>query len=283
MGSEKNENSRAGRHSLSPLETQEWGVDMADDGGPACQHLQAHSRIDALHDPCEKDRDDPLEQVEKEPDRSRPRTERARQVGRADVAASLSAYVNAAQEALPQAVIVVDRFHVARIYRAGADAVRKREFKRLKQTLAKPEYALLKGVMWPFRKRPADLQPAEKTQLNRLFIYSPQLEQAYTLREQLTDIFDDDHTKETATTAIQAWCQRVRTRQIREFDACLTTLDNWLDEITNYFLERQTSGFVEGFNNRIKVLKRRCYGIFDVKRLFQRLTLDVNGYERFAT
>ena len=58
---------------------------------------------------------------------------------------------------------------------------------------------------------------------------------------------------------------------------------NWLDEITNYFLERHTSGFVEGFNNRIKVLKRRCYGIFDAKRLFQRLTLDVNGDERFIT
>jgi transposase len=59
-------------------------------------------------------------------------------------------------------------------------------------------------------------------------------------------------------------------------------LDNWLDEITNYFLERHTSGFVEGFNNRIKVLKRRCYGIFDVKHIFQRLTLDLHGYERFA-
>jgi transposase len=192
-------------------------------------------------------------------------------------------YVNAAQEALPQAEIVVDRFHVACAYRNGAEAVRKRELKRLKQTLPKAEYALLKGVMWVFRKRPADLQPAEKTQLNRLFIYSPQLEQAYTLREQLTDIFDHNHTKATATTAIQAWCQRVRNRAISEFDRCLTTLDNWLDEITNYFLERQSSGFVEGFNNRIKVLKRRCYGIFDVKRLFQRLTLDVNGYERFAT
>ncbi len=44
-----------------------------------------------------------------------------------------------------------------------------------------------------------------------------------------------------------------------------------------------SSGLVEGFNNRIKVLKRRCYGIFDIKRLFQRLTLDVNGDERFAT
>jgi transposase len=192
-------------------------------------------------------------------------------------------YVNAAQEALPDAKVVVDRFHVACAYRNGADAVRKRELKRLKQTLPKAEYALLKGVIWPFRKRPADLLRAEKTQLNRLFIYSPQLEQVYCLREQLTDIFDQDHTKDTATKAIQAWYQRVRNRQISEFDGFLTTLDNWLDEITNYFLERQSSGFVEGFNNRIKVLKRRCYGIFDVKRLFQRLTLDVNGYERFAT
>jgi transposase len=58
-------------------------------------------------------------------------------------------------------------------------------------------------------------------------------------------------------------------------------LDHWLDEITNYFIDRQTSGFVEGFNNRIKVLKRRCFGIFDVNRLFQRLTLDLHGYTRF--
>ncbi|MBI1762027.1 MAG: transposase [Acidobacteria bacterium] len=38
----------------------------------------------------------------------------------------------------------------------------------------------------------------------------------------------------------------------------MTTLDNWLDEITNYFLDRQTSGFQEGFNNKLKVPKRRC-------------------------
>ena len=76
-----------------------------------------------------------------------------------------------------------------------------------------------------------------------------------------------------------AWCDRVRRREIKEFDSFLTTVDDWLDEIMNYFLERQTSGFVEGFNNRIEVLKRCCYGIFNVKRIFQRLTLDVNGYE----
>jgi transposase len=35
-------------------------------------------------------------------------------------------------------------------------------------------------------------------------------------------------------------------------------LENWLDEITNYFVSRQPRGFVEGFNNKAKILKRRC-------------------------
>ncbi len=114
-----------------------------------------------------------------------------------------------------------------------------------------------------------------------MFGLSPKLERAYWLREELSDIFDKDYTKAEAQRELQDWCKRVESSDIREFDSFLTTLRNWFDEITNYFVERQTSGFVEGFNNRVKVLKRRCYGIFDVKRIFQRLTLDTQGYERF--
>ena len=35
-------------------------------------------------------------------------------------------------------------------------------------------------------------------------------------------------------------------------------------------------------NNKIKLLKRRCYGIEKVTTLFQRLVLDLKGYQRFA-
>ncbi|MEO1523760.1 MAG: transposase, partial [Cyanobacteria bacterium J06633_2] len=118
--------------------------------------------------------------------------------------------------------------------------------------------------------------------LDRLFTYSPKLEQAYTLREELTEIFETDYTKAGAKCAIRAWCKRVRKSGIDEFESFLGTVDTWLDKITNYFLEGWSSGFVEGFNNRVKVLKRRCYGIFDVEQIFQRLTLDINGYERFG-
>ena len=191
-------------------------------------------------------------------------------------------FVNAAQEALPKAKIVVDRFHVAKAYRDCADTVRKREIKRLKKELSETEYQQIKGSMWSFRKSPDDLKEEEKQRLERLLSHSPTLQQAYQLRNELTDIFDGDYTKAGAKCAIRAWCKRVRKSGLEAFNSFLKTVETWLDKITNYFLERLSSGFVEGFNNRAKVLKRRCYGIFDVGRLFQRLTLDINGYEQYS-
>lgn len=191
-------------------------------------------------------------------------------------------FVGAVQAQLPWAKMVVDRFHVAKAYRGCADTVRKQEVKRLKQALSKAEYEQIKGAMWPFRKSPDHLKDEEHVLLDRLFSYSPKLKQAYQLREELTQIFEGDYTKSGAKCAIRAWCKRVRKSGIEAFEGFLGTVETWLDKITNYFLEGLTSGFVEGFNNRVKVLKRRCYGIFDVDQIFQRLILDIKGYERFA-
>lgn len=55
-----------------------------------------------------------------------------------------------------------------------------------------------------------------------------------------------------------------------------------MDMITNYFIRRQTSGFVEGLNRKIRVIMGRCYGLFNRVHIFQRLTLDLGGYELFA-
>lgn len=192
-------------------------------------------------------------------------------------------FVGAAQTQLPWAKIVVDRFHVAKIYCDSADKVRKQEVKRLKRELSKAEYEQIKGAMWPFRKSTENLKDKEQALLEQLFAYSPNLKQAYQFREDLTQIFESDYTKTSAQCAIQVWCERVRKSGIESFEGFLGTVETWLDEITNYFPERLTSGFVEGFNNRVKVLKRRCYGIFDVNQIFRRLTLDINGYEWLAS
>lgn len=187
-------------------------------------------------------------------------------------------YVNAVKEEIQTARVVVDRFHVAKAYRASADALRKAALRELKDHLTKDEYQFLKGTMWPFRRAPKDLTPEEKERLALLLEVAPDLRQAYDLREKLTALFEREHTKASGTAALQRWMKQVRASGLTCFDSFLKTLANWLDEITNYFVARLTSGFVEGFNNKVKVLKRRCYGITNLTHLFQRLYLDLEGY-----
>jgi len=191
-------------------------------------------------------------------------------------------YITAVQEVLPAATIVLDRFHVARQYRNAVDQLRKQELRRLRKELPKAAQDDLKHTLWPFRKRSCDLDEGEQARLDGLVAHSPQLQQAYTLREQLTAIFDTARSKKDGLRRIGYWRARVAKSGLRCFDAFLSLLDSWLDLIANYFIKRQSSGFVEGLNNKLKVLKRRCYGLRNVVRLFQRLTLDLEGYRRFS-
>ena len=178
--------------------------------------------------------------------------------------------------------VVVDRYHVAKNYRECVDKVRKRESRRLKKELPDTEYEEIKGVTWIVRKNNQDLTSDERKKLNRLFEYSPELKLAYTFREELTAIFEMRLTKEEAKKRLIKWRDKVRRSVLTCFDKFLTTLDNWLDEIINYFVNRLNSGFVEGLNNKVKTIKRRCYGILRVTTLFQRLYLDLEGYRRFS-
>ena len=80
---------------------------------------------------------------------------------------------------------------------------------------------------------------------------------------------------------MEQWIKDVKGSGLNVFDDFIWTLENWKDEISNYFEKRLTSGFVEGLNNKIKVIKRRCYGILNIKHLFQRIYLDLEGYTQF--
>ena len=81
---------------------------------------------------------------------------------------------------------------------------------------------------------------------------------------------------------LKKWMKRVSSSELNCFDGFLKTLEKRLDDIANYFVDRHTSGFVEGFNNKLKVIKRRCYGILNVTHFFQRIQLDLYGYSLFS-
>lgn len=192
------------------------------------------------------------------------------------------AYTEAVREEIPTARIVIDRFHVAKHYREAADQVRKQELLHLKKTLPKAEYQNLKGSFRAFRKNAKDLNKEERKILRRFFEHSPSAKLAYTLREHLTTIFEMRISKKQAQSKFQHWIQQVQESGLHCFDDFVNLLVTWWEEITNYFIQRENSGFVEGFNNKLKILKRRCYGIFHLKHLFQRIYLDLHGYRLFA-
>lgn len=196
-------------------------------------------------------------------------------------------YLNAVKEFMAahddlEACLVIDRFHVAQHYRADFDQLRKQELRRLKKELPKERYDQdCKGMLWILRKNHADLNVQQRLRLRGLFDHSPQLHQAYTFREELTAIFNQAQTRQEGEHRLTCWIKKVQLSGLDCFDAFITTLTRHWQPILNYFVDRVSSGFVEGLNNKIKTVKRRCYDIKKVSTLFQRLWLDLEGRYKF--
>jgi len=192
-------------------------------------------------------------------------------------------FINAVKEVFGKKTkIIIDRFHVAKLYRKNLDELRKKEMNRLRKELSDDEYKKMKGAMWALRKKEEKLSEEEIKVLKCLFSHSPELEVGYNLSNNLTNIFDDDISKNEALRRIRNWKMQVRLSGLNCFDSFLKTLEKHIGEIANYFINRQTSGFVEGLNNKIKVIKRRCYGITNVSHLLRRIILDIRGYSLFS-
>jgi len=129
--------------------------------------------------------------------------------------------------------------------------------------------------MWEFRRNPQALTEEEKAALEGLFEQLPRLRRLYEIRVRFQEIFD------TAADRRQAlrWLTRVWLDILEDFpemESFLRTFEAWQEEILNYFTARQTSGPVEGINNKARVIIKRSYGLKSCDTLWTRRILDVN-------
>lgn len=192
-------------------------------------------------------------------------------------------YLNACKEVFRNKVpVVADRFHVRRLYRRSLVVLRKAELKRLKRKLSIAAYAELKPAIPLLLQYQDYFTEKEKPKVEKLFLHSPKLKMAYQFRRELSGIFDSHITPAEAKEKIAIWINGVSRSSLKCFNKFAKTLLKYQAQIIHYFKYRDTSGFVEGFNNKVKVLKRRCYGLANPTRLFQRLIIDTKGRERFA-
>ena len=161
----------------------------------------------------------------------------------------------AVEMCLPQAKVVVDKFHLIRHINGALDKVRSRlqggSGRGKRHDLFKNRYTLLKGA-----ERLADW---ERPRLKQLFYRYPELKRAWMLKEDFRAWYRETD-KSRAEERLGLLEERIANDSLVEFKELLHTFTNWRKEILNYFDYRITNGFVEGKNNRIKTIKRTAYG-----------------------
>ena len=98
----------------------------------------------------------------------------------------------------------------------------------------------------------------EAQTLVKLLSFSEDLSDVYDMKEQLISWYDLSN-KKYAHSSLKKWIQSGRELQIPELDEALKPFENWSTEISNYHQCRYTNAAVEGRNNKIKTLQRRCF------------------------
>lgn len=171
-----------------------------------------------------------------------------------------------AKKIFPEAKIIADKFHVIRVVTNSLENTRKRiqkEFHEAKRKWFKRSHYLL-------LKKHESLTEEDIIELNRMLNSSRELEQAWVLKELFYEIFRKE-TRPEAKKELGNWLSLADELSIPEFQHCITTFTNWRTEIANIVGETISNGFIEGSNNKIKVLKRISFGVQNFERFRNRI------------
>lgn len=170
----------------------------------------------------------------------------------------------------PNAQIVADKFHVARLVTWAFESVRKRvqkEFNTSRRKYFKRSRQLL-------LKNPNKLSSDQAIQVSNMLSISNELANAYLLKNKFYE-FMGSKDRQEATKLLKDWYLYAGVINIPDFNKCLETFNNWQNEILNAFETGYTNGFTEGCNNKIKVLKRVSYGVRDFNRFKKRIMSSI--------
>lgn len=181
-----------------------------------------------------------------------------------------SPYRQAVEAKLPQADIVADRFHLMQnLNRAVTSAGR--ELQRNAPSELKEQ---LKGSRWLLVKNQDALSEQEQEKLEQLYAVSPELKQLHLLKEAFRNIFQTPQNRDDAVWALADWIDLVVASGQHKLDTLINTLENWAIPILNFFNHRTTQGFVEGMNNKLKLIMRRGYGYRNFDRFALRILAE---------
>ena len=170
------------------------------------------------------------------------------------------------QICFPHAVIVADKYHVVRQVYWAMERVRKNEQNKLSKRFRK----YFKKSKYLLSKKPEKLTADEMDRLALMFEIAPRLADAYRLKNEFLTVI---RTKSSAEgkQILADWLLSAEVMDIPEFYDCTKAYHNWFHEILNSMDVPWTNGFIEGCNNKTKVLKRVCFGMRNFNNFRKRI------------
>ena len=184
------------------------------------------------------------------------------------------AYLKVIAKKIPQAIHVLDRFHIMAHLNKAIDQVRAEEAKEMKRKGLEP---LLHHSRWCLLKRKPNLTEKQEGKLESLLPYNLRTVKAYLMKEEFQQ-FWEYVSPHWAGVFLEAWCRRAMYSKLGPVKKVARMLRGHRDLILNWFRARKefSSGVVEGLNNKAKLSTRMAYGFGSFK------TLEIVLYHRLG-
>lgn len=175
-------------------------------------------------------------------------------------------YIDLAKTFFPNATIIVDKYHFIRQVTWAIESVRKRLQKTMPANLRKYYKRSRKLILTRYSK----LKDENKKACDLMLLYNDDLRLAHSLKEWFYGICQSESFSYQRT-EFWNWIKNAEVSGIKEFEECAKTYRHWAPYILNAFKYGYTNGPTEGYNNKIKVLKRVSYGLRNFDRFRTRI------------
>jgi transposase len=174
------------------------------------------------------------------------------------------AFRNSTEKHAPQAAILYDKFHVMRHLGEALDKIRKAEYARLSEK----DRQFVKGQKYTLLSHWKNLSVEGKVALKTLFKANKRLNKAYLLKESFSQLWEYK-SEGWARRFFDHWRSSLKWQRLEPFEEFAKMIESHWDGIASYIHREEdvSLGFVEGLNNKIRVIQRRAYGLKDEEYL----------------
>lgn len=167
-------------------------------------------------------------------------------------------YLKVIRKKLPNALHILDRFHIVAALNKAVDEVRREEVKKMGAQGYEP---ILKNSKYCFLKRKENLTPTQAKKLTELMEYDLKSVRAYQLKESF-QAYWTYLSPYWAEQFLKLWCTRAMRSKLPPIKKFVKTVRRHTSLMNNWFKARKvySSGTVEGLNRKVNLVTRKAYG-----------------------